>query len=308
MLDEYCNSLSDAAQLQIAVRLSKEAFPIWNDHFKKHSQDLDKLNALIRPENKIIGAQGKITQDFLAKAINKIVDSYAKNKGSAWPVATMKSDLLLYPFWTMLMQPLTNNDWDNALPKPVRLVYTSVWNILTWLLYKRMNEQKETHIYIAINQAADALMSEDILKTEQIEKILMGYQEMKRNVDEDTAWEMAPAGNTKDETGAAGGMNEIFEKIMGRKSVPDPPKRDQTQEILRQMKEEEKSFWDKWEEYYSGTCKTYSYNKEEKSFWYSEADVIVGSFFNEYAMTEKQMYDFISGISLDDLRGNGFLI
>jgi hypothetical protein len=36
--------------------------------------------------------------------------------------------------------------------------------------------------------------------------------------------------------------------------------------------------------------------------------VIAGSFFNEYPMSEQEMYDFISGVSLSDLRENGFLI
>jgi hypothetical protein len=308
MLDEYCNSLSDEAQLRMAIRLSREALPVWNDHLKKHPQDLDKLNALIKPENKVRGGQGKINQDFLKKAIDKIEQSYEKTKGSVWPIAGMKGDLLLHPYWVTLMQPLTNSSWDHVLSKPARLVYTSIWNILTWILYKRMNEQQETHIYISINQSCDALLSEDILKKEQIEKILREQQEMKRNPDEDTAWEMAPAANAKDQTGAPKGMDEIFQKITGKKSIPDPPLNDQTGEILRQMKEEDKSFWDKWDEYYNGTSKTYSYNKEKQSFWYSEADVIAASFFNEFPMSEQEMYNFISGVSLDDLRGSGFLI
>jgi hypothetical protein len=308
MLDEYCNSLSDEAQLRIAIRLGREALPLWNNHFKKHPQDLNNVNALIKPENKVKGGQSKMDQDFLLRALDKIEQSYVKSKGSAWPVAGMKSDLLLHPYWVTLMQPLTNSGWDNALPKPVRLVYTSVWNILTWILYKRMNEHQETHIYISINQSCDALLSENILKTEQIEKILMEYQEMKRNTEEDTAWEMAPAANAKDETGAATGMDEIFNKIIGKQNVPDPPQNDQAAEILRQMKAEGKSFWDKWDEYYSGTSKTYSYNQEKKCFWYTEADVIAASFFNEFPMSEQEMYDFISGVSLGDLRENGFLI
>ena len=79
-------------------------------------------------------------------------------------------------------------------------------------------------------------------------------------------------------------------------------------EILRQIREEEKSYWDQWEEYYSGTCKTYSFNKEKNSFWRSEIDVIAASFFEEYPMTEQQMLDFISGVSLSDLRDDGFEI
>jgi hypothetical protein len=307
MLNEYCNSLSDEAQLQIATRLGRIAYPLWDDYFFKHPQELNRLNSMARP-NRIIGAQVNIDQDLPLKALERIEQSYAKRKGSAWPVADMKSDVLLYPVFTTIMQPLAHPDWDNVFTREVKLAYTSVWNILTWILSRRITEEGETHISVAINQAADALMSAGVLKTEQIEKILMEYQEMKRKDEEDTAWTMAPEVTRKDDTGAPKGMDEIFGKIIGEKNVTDPPQKDQAREILRQMKEEGKSYWDKWEEYYNGTCKTYSYDQRKKCFWYSETDVIVGSFFNEYSMTEQKMYDFISGVSLDDLRESGFLI
>ncbi|NJO92582.1 MAG: hypothetical protein HC831_29165 [Chloroflexia bacterium] len=103
-------------------------------------------------------------------------------------------------------------------------------------------------------------------------------------------------------------QDEVYRKIIGQNIVKDACGRELAKEILRQMREDGKTFWDEWEEYYSGTSKTYSYNKERKSFWLSEVDVIALSFANQIPLTEKEMLDFISGVSLHDLRGDGFEI
>lgn len=158
--------------------------------------------------------------------------------------------------------------------------------------------------HVAINQAADALMSEKILTVEQIEAILLEYKDETRGADEDATWQTNPGETSAGDHDLT--ADEIYRKIIGENIVKDPPPRHVAKEILRQMREEDKSFWDEWEEYYHGTCKTYSYNNEKKSYWRTEVDVIVGSFYNEYPMSENEMLEFISGISPHDLRESGF--
>ncbi|NJO92581.1 MAG: hypothetical protein HC831_29160 [Chloroflexia bacterium] len=82
----------------------------------------------------------------------------------------MKSDGTLSPILNTSIQPLTNSKWDDILPYSVKLVFTMVWNIVTWILYKRSTDANETHIYVAINQAADVLMTEKLKTIPQIEK------------------------------------------------------------------------------------------------------------------------------------------
>ena len=77
-------------------------------------------------------------------------------------------------------------------------------------------------------------------------------------------------------------------------------------EVLRQMRDEGKTYWNELEEFNSGTSTTYSYNLEKKSYWRTEIDVIVGSFFNEIPMTEKEMLLQMSRKHLTDLRESGF--
>jgi len=306
MLDAYCHSLSDEAQLKIAIRLGNMAMPVWDKYIKENPTALDKINALFEDAIKVKGGAGKIDAAFPARALEKIERSWknARENNSRYPVAAMKSDATLSPMLATIMHPLTNPQWDNILPQSVKLAYTLVFNILVWILYRRRTDQNETHVYVAINQAIDTLLRESILPSNDINKILQEYQQQTRGASEDEEWENAfPVGESEELD-----KEDIYRKMIGEKVHKDIPDHKLAKEVLRQMREEGKSYRNELDEYNTGTRKTYSYNTEKKSFWRSEFDVIVGSFHNEYAMTEGEMLSFISGQSLFDLRSSNFEI
>jgi hypothetical protein len=304
MLDAFCGALSDEAQLKIAIRLAKLALPIWTKYHEQTPVALHKVDELISETAPIKAGADRIDMEFLARALEKIERSLgeAKSKTKGNPVALMKSDATLSPMLATIMQPVTNKEWDNLLPQSVKLVFTSVFNILLWILLKRRNSASETHIYVAINQAADALMRESILSAEQINPLLDEYGKELRKPNEEEEWENA----LKVGRNESFSEDDIYAKIIGEKVYKDQCGYALAKEVLRQMKEEKKSFWDEWDEYQTGTSKTYSYNVEKNTFWRTEADVIVGSFFNEIPMTEGEMRDFVSGLALTDLRTSGF--
>ncbi len=304
MLDAFCHTLSDEAQLKIAIRLGNMAMPVWDKYINENPTSLDKINSLFEDALKVKGEARKIDAAFPGRALEKIERSRksASDKNSQHPVAAMKSDATLSPMLATIMQPLRNPQWDNVLPESVKLAYTLVFNILVWILYRRRTDHNETHIYVAINQAADILLREAILSADDINKILQEYNNDTRGASEDEEWENSfPVGESE-------GLDkeDIFRKIIGEKVHKNIPDHKLAKEVLRQMREEGKSFWDEWEEYTTGTSKTYSYEADKKSFWRSEIDAIVGSFHNEYAMTEGEMLSFVSGLSLSDLRDCGF--
>lgn len=304
MLDAYCNTLSDVAQLKIALQLSKKALPIWTQYFTNNPVGLEVLDGIMKDAKPVKRAAKNIDIEFPKRAIEKIERSLAAatEKNASSPLPIMKSDATLSPMLATCMQPLTNPKWDGALTHSVKLVFTAVFNTLTWILYRRRTDQHETHIYVAINQAADALMRESILTVEEINTILYTYKQELRSANEDSDWENAlPAGESEpyDE-------EDIYRKIIGEKVVKDSVNSTLAKEVLRQMREEGKSYWNELDEYNTGTSRTYSYNAEEKSFWLSEIDVIVGSFHNKIPMTEAEMLQFISQQSVSDLRDSGF--
>jgi hypothetical protein len=304
MLDEYCNTLSDAAQLKIALRFAALSLPVWNNYFSGQPDAIEKVNALIESGSKVQGGTKRIEINFPARIVERIEKNYEQTVKEGLPVAALKNNPQLRSMFATCMQPLTNPDWDNILPHTVRLVFTSIWNMLTWIVFKRKSDTGETHIYISINQSIDALVSEKILTFAQADAILQEYKDETKSGDEDAIWQAVSVDTSTGKNALTD--DEIYRKIIGENIVKDPPPMYVVKEILRQMREDGKSFRDEWEEYYHGICCTYSYNKKEKSFWKTEADVIVASFYNEYPMSEEEMIKYISGISLRELRENGF--
>lgn len=304
MLDKYCSTLSDEAQLKIALTLSKLALPVWDDYFTKNPTAIDQLNALIGDKNRVNGGLEKIDIEFPKRAIEKIERSYAaaKEKSTNRPIPVMKSDAALSPLLATCMQPLTNKQWDNTLNQSVRLVFTSIFNILMWILKRRRTEYNETHIYVAINMGADVLLRESIRSERSINTILGEYEQYKRQDTEESDWENALTVGR----GEPFDKEDIYRRIIGEKVSKDQGGSSVAREALRQMREEGKSYWNMLDEYATGTSTTYAYDKEKQSYTRHEFDVIVGSFNDTYLMTESEMLSFIEQQSLADLRESGF--
>jgi hypothetical protein len=303
MLDSYCASLSDEAQLKIMLRLAKLAAPVWNNHFASNPDAIDKVNALMDDTNRINGGSNAVDIQFPERALTKIERSFtsAKEKSADKPIPMMKSDATLSPLLATCMQPLSNKQWDNTLPQSVRLVFTSVFNVLVWILYRRRTADKETHIYVAINQAADVLLRESLKTVEDLNKILSEYKNEKCSDSEEEDWEKAFGVGR----GAPMEQEDIYKKFLGEPVFRDQCGRTLAKEVLRQMREESRTYWNEMDEYTSGISKTYRYNPEKQSFWRNELDTIVAGA-AEFAMSEKEMLDYIAQQSLYDLRESGF--
>lgn len=304
MLDKLCSSITDEAQLRIAIALGKLSLPVWEDYFSKNPSAINQINTLIGDANRVNGAMEKIDIEFPKRAIEKIERSLAaaKEKSADRPIPIMKSDAALSPMLATCMQPLKNPQWDNTLNQSTRLVFTLVFNMLVWILYRRKTDSNETHIYVAINQGADVLLRETIRSQRNINVILNEYEQHKRQDSEDSDWENAlPVGRSE-------GLDQedIYRKFIGEKVTKGQGGTAVGIEALRQMREEGKSYWNMLDEYSTGTSTTYSYDKEKQSYSRHEFDVIVGSFSNTYLMTESDMLSFLSQQTLPDLRDAGF--
>ena len=304
MLDTFCNSITDEAQLKISLTLGNLALPVWEDYFRKNPSAIDHVNALIVDANRVDGGLEKIDIEFPKRAFEKIERSLAaaKERSPDKPIPVMKSDATLSPLLATCMQPLRNKQWDNTLDQSTRLVFTSVFNMLVWILYRRNTDHHETHINVAINQITDVLLREKIKSEQEINTILNKFEPHKRLDTEDNDWENAqPVGRSEPP-----GQEDIYEKMIGKKVVIGQTSRILAKEVLRQMREEGKSYWNMMDEYSTGTSITYSYDKEKQSFSRHEMDAIVGSFSNHIPMTESEMLSFISQCHLSDLRESGF--
>jgi hypothetical protein len=304
MLDKFCSSISDEAQLRIALTLGKLALPVWEDYFAQNPSAVDQLNRLILDANRVEGGLVNIDVEFPKRAIEKIERSLAAAtiQSPQRPIAVMKSDATLSPLLATCMQPLQNPVWDSTLNTSARLVFTLVFNMLVWILYRRHTDTHETHIYVAINQGADVLLRETIRSTRNINEILSKYEPYKREDSEDSDWENAlPVGRSEGPD-----QEDLYQKMIGEKVTKGQSGTALGKEALRQMREENKTYWNEMDEFMTGTSTTYSYNIANQQYQRHEIDVVVGSFSNIYPMTEKEMLSFISRQSLADLRESGF--
>ncbi len=254
MLKDYCNSLSDDAQIRIALRLGNLAIPIWENYFIENPDEINTLNGLINDSNRIAGGLAVIDIAFPKRALEKIERSYiaAKAKSPYRPLPVMKGDPTLSPLLATCMQPLTNKKWDRILTNPVRLVFTLVFNILMWILYRRNTIYQETHIYVAINQGTDALFNASLLNDKTFNSLLDEYAQEKRQESELCDWENAlPVGRSEPQT-----EEDILRRIIGEKIYKGQCGPVVAKEVLRQMREEGKSYWNGLEDPVSSYSKT----------------------------------------------------
>ncbi|MBN2736063.1 MAG: hypothetical protein JXR70_03720 [Spirochaetales bacterium] len=303
MLEEFCGQLSDKAQLKLALRLINTALPLWNEHFLLYSEAENNLNQLITPQTKVPGAESYIKADFVENTLWILEKNLEQASSQKFPVFQMKQEPSLLSLWATATQVLLHSDWNITLPTIPKLVFTALWNVLAWICLRQKNNCNQTHVFVAISQAADALISGNILLPENIESLCSEYNSQPRSPEEDEAWIGEGQGCESDFE-----IHEIYQKIIGKSPVKDPPSQEAITHILEEMKNEGKSYWDQWEEYYNGICIIYSYNLEKKSFWCTESDAITGNFNKEHPMSRKQMADFLARISISEFRVSGFEI
>ncbi|MFX0101232.1 MAG: hypothetical protein ACFFCS_16785 [Candidatus Hodarchaeota archaeon] len=171
MLEDFCNSLPDNAQVAIGIRLIKLILPVWEDYMVKHPEQLKRANELIKKENYVQGGAHKIEIDLPRLALEEVETSLGSG-------ASLGENKRLKSYMATFMEPLTNSSWEDMLPDSIQLVFTSVWNVITFLIFRRVTESNETHIYVAINQACDVILREKLLSKVELEEILLEFESM----------------------------------------------------------------------------------------------------------------------------------
>ncbi len=172
MLDEFCNKLPEATQVALAIRRIEVALPAWEKRVTKHPGDLEKVNALITKDHWVQGGAHQIVAALPRAAINELKATIAAG-------ANLSGNSILQGQLATLMEPLTIPAWESIIPSHARLAFTAVFNLLTFLLSKRVTPDNETHVYVAINQACDAILQRQFLSLEALEAVLKEYEHLK---------------------------------------------------------------------------------------------------------------------------------
>ncbi len=171
MLDEYCNSLPEATQVAMAIRLIEVALPAWETHVTEHPGDLERVNGLITKDHYVRGGAHQLVKVLPRVAVIELKQTITAG-------ASLKANPILKGQLATFMEPLTIPAWDDILPSPARLAFTAVFNLMTFLLFRRVTQDNETHLYVAINQACDAIMQEKFLSQDELNRVLKEYEHL----------------------------------------------------------------------------------------------------------------------------------
>lgn len=162
MLQDYIGTLSEQEQCELAIKLIETAMPLWEEYAIKHP---------LSYVDSATGTSHEVEKDLLAKAILMV----EKSKG--------------HPKWQKLIDPndsilslrrrfddpiLALQDEDWVLPYPVQRIFYSVFNLLEWSIGDTQGSFGESVIYVAINQALDAIDKSGIATNSELRNIIYG--------------------------------------------------------------------------------------------------------------------------------------
>ncbi len=159
-LQQHIDSLSKEKQFDIAIRLTKAALPIWDKYADKNE---------LTYQDTVVGLHHSVDRQLLQRTINAVEKFVATNIIKR----VIIKNLYLLSSDRQFNDPivaLQDTDWE--LPYEVVRTFYAVHNLLDAALGKEKTAFKETTIYVAINQAVDALASSNTMTEEQIRKII----------------------------------------------------------------------------------------------------------------------------------------
>lgn len=167
-LEETVAAMPGAGRANLAFELIEIALPAWVQHTGQHPEDLEAVSALIDDAHRAPTGARIIVSGILSEIVSALRTAVKSGQD-------LKSNRLLKSYLATVMQPLTNPAWEDKLTPPLRLIFTSVFNLLTALIYRRATESGESHIYVSINQSCDAILQLELRSLEKLQAIIQKH-------------------------------------------------------------------------------------------------------------------------------------
>ncbi|MBK9700332.1 MAG: hypothetical protein IPO79_09600 [Flavobacteriales bacterium] len=140
--------------------MTKAALPIWDKYADKNE---------LTYQDTVVGLHHSVDRQLLLKTINAVEQFVATNiiKRTIFKNPDLLSSDRQFNDPIVALQ---DTDWE--LPYEVERTFYAVHNLLDAALDKEKTAFNETTIYVAINQAVDALASSNTMTEEEIRNIL----------------------------------------------------------------------------------------------------------------------------------------
>jgi hypothetical protein len=157
-LEEYCNSLSEAGRLELAIELSAKALPLWNEFARAKS--------MLEYQDSVVGLCHKVRPELLHNSIQFCKNQKPKKLlGLLTCKPSLKSLLDEFSDPIVAIQDVV---WE--LPFPVESVFYAVYNLLRGLKEKILYNRNS--YYVSISQAIEALQVGELLDDNAIRRII----------------------------------------------------------------------------------------------------------------------------------------
>lgn len=163
-LQNYTDSLPIDKQFELAIRFIKLAMPIWDKYAGNNS---------LTYRDTVVGLVHSVDRNLLKNTIEAIENHISTNKVNN--LLVKNSDILSSS--RQFIDPivaLQDTDWE--LPYEVEKIFYAVHNLLEASVGNTKTVFDESTIYVAINQAIDALNRSGIVTDLEIKNILNDYK------------------------------------------------------------------------------------------------------------------------------------
>ena len=157
-LEEYCGTLTEEQKLVLSVRLIKTAMPAWERFAGKNKLTYRDSVVLLKHE---------VDKNLLQNVIEEI-ESVLQEQNPLKKLRTGKYLLKLYEDFCEPVTAVQDDDWK--MTHAAEKIFYSVYNLLSAVI-----EGNGPAYYVAINQAIDAIETDNIIPEEEIRFILKDF-------------------------------------------------------------------------------------------------------------------------------------
>jgi hypothetical protein len=162
-LQERVDSLPKDKQFDLAIRLVKETFPIWDNYANKNK---------LTYQDSVVGMSHTVDRNLIRTTVDAIHRFINTNRINKLIIKKLELLTLSRQFDDPIVS-LQDSDWE--LPLEVQKTFYAVHNLLEAAIGIEKTVFNERTVYVTINQAIDALDSSETLTADQIKNILDEY-------------------------------------------------------------------------------------------------------------------------------------
>src|SRR5258706_4102371 len=159
-LQEFCDTLSENKQIELAVNLIKHILPVWDNYAQQNS---------LSYRDTVAGLTHSVPKQLLTAAMNE-VEAYLAGPKLLRRLKRKDKLLKLYSYFSDPIIALHDTDWE--LPQAVEKTFYSVYNLTGSIVDKKKMVFDESAIYVSINQAIHAIQLSSVLSENQIQEII----------------------------------------------------------------------------------------------------------------------------------------